>query len=79
MGAEDYKSWIFTPDILPIAPTAPGEILPSLNSKWVGRPFPEGLEPAGGSGIDDDFGDEDGDFEDNEDSQENKRKRRGGR
>jgi type II secretory pathway pseudopilin PulG len=59
MGSNTYNAWIFTPEIIPIAPTAPGEITPSLNSRWIGRPFPEGVEPAGGTGIDDDFGDDD--------------------
>ena len=55
MGATTYNSWIFTPDVIPIAPTAPGEIVPSLNSRWVGRPFPDGVEPGGGTGLEDGF------------------------
>ncbi len=51
LGGESYDSWLFTADILPVAPTAPGEIIPSLNSEWVGRPFPEGIQPAEGTGV----------------------------
>ncbi len=73
LGATNYKSWIFTPDIIPIAPTAPGEITPSLNSKWIGRPFPEGVEPAGGTGLEDSF---DGDEDEDEDADDRKRSRK---
>ncbi len=71
LGATTYNAWVFTPDIIPIAPTAPGELVPSLNSRWVGRPFPEGVEPTGGSGIEDAF-----DEEDAEEERGSRRKRR---
>jgi len=79
LDGDKYSSWLFTPDIIPIAPTAPGEIVPSLNSRWIGRPFPDGLEPTtGGTGIDDSFGN-DGELEGtNSKKSERKRKRGGG-
>jgi type II secretory pathway pseudopilin PulG len=76
LDGDKYSSWLFTPDIIPIAPTAPGEIVPSLNSKWIGRPFPQGFEPTGGTGIDDTFGDDDRQVE--EDNQRQRRRRRSG-
>ncbi len=78
LGGEAYNAWLFTPDMIPIAPTAPGELIPSLNSKWVGRPFPEGVEPLEGIGIDDDFGDDDdGDVGDQgDDTRRDKRRER---
>ena len=78
LDGDKYSSWLFTPDIIPIAPTAPGEIVPSLNSKWVGRPFPEGFEPTGGTGIEDSFGNEDQQDKRDRRKDERKRRRRGG-
>jgi type II secretory pathway pseudopilin PulG len=78
LDGDKYSSWLFTPDIIPIAPTAPGEIVPSLNSKWIGRPFPEGFEPTGGTGIEDSFGQDDEQDKRNRKKDERKRRRRGG-
>lgn len=78
LDGDKYSSWLFTPDIIPIAPTAPGEIVPSLNSRWIGRPFPDGIEPTGGTGIDDTFGDDQDLGDSDSKKNERKRKRRGG-
>ncbi len=74
LGGATYASWVFTADIIPIAPTAPGEVIPSLNSKWVGRPFPEGTEPQGGTGIDDTFGDDEPEEEEEQSDQRRRRR-----
>ena len=73
MGATTYNAWLFTADIIPIAPTAPGEIIPSLNSRWVGRPFPQDVQPPGGSGL------EEAPEEIEEDERDERRRRRRGR
>ena len=79
LGADKYSAWLFTPAVIPIAPTAPGDLVPSLNSKWVGRPFPEGFEPTGGTGIDDAFGNgEKPDAEKRRERKSERRKRRQG-
>ncbi len=44
-GGSTYNSWKFTVQLLPVQPVLSGESLPRLNSRWVGRPFPEGIEP----------------------------------
>ena len=78
LDGDKYSAWLFTPDIIPIAPTAPGEIVPSLNSRWIGRPFPDGIEPTGGTGIEDSFGDQDEADERDRKKSDRKRRRRGG-
>ncbi len=47
-GGSTHKSWKFTVSLLPVEPLLTGENVPSLNSRWVGRPFPEGIEPLEG-------------------------------
>ncbi len=75
-GGDTYNSWLFMPDMIPIAPTAPGELIPSLNSRWVGRPFPDGVEPLEGMGLDDEFGDDDDDEEEDRGSRRRQRRDR---
>jgi type II secretory pathway pseudopilin PulG len=51
-GGGRYSDWRFTPDLLPSGgPT--GENVPRLNSDFVGRPLPPGVEP-GDNGLDED-------------------------
>ena len=78
IGGESYDQWQFTVDLIPVAPAVTGEHVPSLNSRWVGRPFPEGVEPQEGSGLGDEFDDEDDDTGDNplDRQRERRRKRR---
>lgn len=75
LDGDSYASWIFTADILPIAPTAPGEHVPSLNSRWVGRPFPEGIEAEEGTGIDDALDDDDDEEAEEQDRGRQRRRR----
>ncbi len=49
-GGSSYKEWKFVVSLLPTDPLMVGDSLPSLNSRWVGRPFPEGIEPEEGAG-----------------------------
>ncbi len=49
-GGQTYKEWLFTVNLLPAPPPAGVENVPSLNSRWIGRPFPAGLEPEEGTG-----------------------------
>ncbi len=72
MGGDTHNAWVFTAEVLPIAPSAPGERIPSLNSRWVGRPFPQGVEAMDGTGIEDGFEDEKGEQEE----ERNRRRRR---
>lgn len=78
LGGRKYSEWIFVPEMLPIAPTAPGVIVPSLNSRWIGRPLPEGLEPQSGTGLDDPFAEE-GEETREQPSDDRRSRRRGNR
>ena len=79
-GGQKHNEWLFTVDLIPIAPTGAGEVMPSLSGKWVGRPLPQGLEPQGGSGIEDEFGDEEDNTSDpsGRDRRDRRRNRTGG-
>lgn len=54
LGSQTHSEWQFTVNLLPVAPTAPGEVIPRLNSDTIGRPFPEGFEPEGIEGMTED-------------------------
>jgi hypothetical protein len=48
-GSTQYNQWQFAANILPAVSILPGNAnLTRANSKWVGRPFPEGLAPQQG-------------------------------
>jgi hypothetical protein len=50
-GSTQYNEWLFTANILPGVSILPGNAnLTRANSKWVGRPYPEGLSPQQGGG-----------------------------
>lgn len=49
LDGETYKEWKFTVDQLPAGGALTDGTVPSLNARWVGKPFPAGLEPAEGS------------------------------
>ncbi|MEE8137651.1 MAG: type II secretion system protein [Thermoanaerobaculia bacterium] len=72
LGAEQYSQWRFTVNLLPAAAVVPGTLnLPRVNSRWIGRPFPEGLDPMEGSAP--------GDLQLQQQPQQNPRRRRPGR
>ena len=50
-GATAYNEWQFVVDDLPVpAVNLSNGQLPRANAAWVGKPFPEGIEPQSGSG-----------------------------
>ena len=52
MGAKKYSEWIFSADLVPrLVQTALGENVPRLNSEWIGRPLPEGVDTPEGGGL----------------------------
>jgi type II secretory pathway pseudopilin PulG len=54
-GGGKYSDWKFTVDLLPSGgPT--GENVPRLNAAFAGRPLPAGVQPADGTGLDEDSG-----------------------
>jgi len=49
-GSKQYSSWKFRADIIPVAQVVPGSLhVPRVTSDWIGRPFPDGLEPRQGA------------------------------
>ena len=59
-GAEVYNEWVFAVEKVPTPAVNPtnGQ-LSGANDRWVGRPFPEGIEPQSGSGPGDQEKEED--------------------
>ncbi len=50
LGAEQHSQWHFTVNLLPAAAVDPASLnLPRVNSRWIGRPFPEDLGPRQGT------------------------------
>ncbi|MDH3743744.1 MAG: hypothetical protein OES47_01430, partial [Acidobacteriota bacterium] len=46
MDSNKTNEWNFTADIIPVVPTGLlVDIVPRLNSRTIGRPFPEGVKP----------------------------------
>ena len=55
-GSTSYKQWKFTTDLMPVsAGPGAGENVPRMSSKWIGRPFPDGVAPeqAAAPGLED--------------------------
>ena len=51
-GATSYRQWIFRVDQVPLPVVTPGSLnVTRPTSDWVGRPFPEGLEPVRQGGL----------------------------
>ncbi len=51
MGSNNTSDWNFTADIIPVVPTGlVADVVPRLNSRTIGRPFPEGVEPGVAAG-----------------------------
>jgi hypothetical protein len=49
MDSNEINEWMFTVDLLPVvAANLLNDVVPRLNSRTVGRPFPEGIEPKQG-------------------------------
>lgn len=59
LGGNKHKEWQFTVELIPgLAAPAAADVMPRLHSNWIGKAFPEGVEPNldGGlpsSGLDD--------------------------
>ena len=52
LGESEYAGWAFTADLIPIPLVTGDRPPPSVRSDWIGKPFPESLSAAGGSGPD---------------------------
>ena len=51
LGSNRIQDWTFTADIIPVVPTGLlADIVPRLNSRTIGRPFPDGVEPGVAAG-----------------------------
>jgi type II secretory pathway pseudopilin PulG len=49
-GQSSYNAWLFTADLLPMPVMVGGEApAPRVTAAWVGKPFREDLQPAGGN------------------------------
>jgi type II secretory pathway pseudopilin PulG len=50
-GKDKYEEWTFTVELIAPPVTAPGQPLPRVTDRWIGKSFPDGLSPTLGSGA----------------------------
>ncbi len=55
-GSSNYKEWRFSADLIPaMAGPSGADVMPRLHANWIGRPFPNGIEPKRGTSPTDVF------------------------